>query len=948
MILSIGSAQAQFVISETCVPSPYCAENGTVFSDMAGSTATGWLWTFSNGQSATTRSTIQPFITPGKYSATLTRTFADGSSTTETQSFTIGTLPPDFTNWEIEKTICPGEILELDPYKGSTPPPGATYLWAPNGETTQTIQVDKSDCYSVQVTILNDPNDPNSACTLENLINVNVCQEPANQQGAKWFFGENAGLDFSNSPPTPITDGKLNTPEGTSSISNTKGDLMFYSDGISVFDKDGNVMPCSSGPCQPLPGSPTSTQSVLIVPQPTCKGCEYLYNVFTTSEINGTKLLTVSTVDMRQNSGNGAIISQNTTLQQPTTERLASVRNDADSSYWIISHDSGTNLFRIFHSTTAGLIETGTQALGMAHDTPEKGEGYMKFSSSPNSNGERLLAIVIPGPPNNYVEIFTFNDETGVLTFNRTLDLGPAPPKAYGVEFSPDGEKLFVSFQGDGTEPSSLRQYDITIADDQSVVDLAEVLDTSPTEKYGALQLAGDGKIYMAIEGSTSLAVIGDPNGGQIAGVDYERVGVQLGGKKSQLGLPNMVANFSQQSSGSGFQAEGFCTGVPTSFEAGPICDPLEDISYVWDFGDGTVMPSKDAQIDHTYTAPGNYTVTLTQTNQCTVVTTSQVITIYETPLPISLPDIIEVLCDDETLLDMGVVANGYVWIFNGKVVGRGKTLNVKKNQQGKYVAIAYNDPDANCYSEKVIDVFFRTVAPFDLGPDLAICRNTTETILAPGNSWASYLWNTGATSSSIIVSQAGNYEVEVTDRNGCKAKDNILVTELPFPKTNLLPQYFICFPDKQTLSLDATGTNIVEYSWTPTGSKSPIITVDEAGIYEVTLKNTSGCLATEKIEAVEQCEPRFFIPDAFTPDGQGQNETLEVFGAYFKNFTIRIYNRWGEVIFASDDYENKWDGTYKGLMVQPGAYPYVITYEALYFPDRAPVVKRGSVMLIR
>ncbi len=262
--------------------------------------------------------------------------------------------------------------------------------------------------------------------------------------------------------------------------------------------------------CEPLLGSHTSTESVLIVPQPTCRGCEYLYNVFTTSDIQGTKYLTVSVVDMRRNNGKGAIIEQNTTLQQPTTERLAAVENKKDSTYWVVSHDYGTNKFRIFHATTGGLTETSSPELGMAHDSLNKAEGYMKFSAADSTTGERRLAVVIPGPPTNYVELFKFNDSTGVLTYDKIINLGPAPPIAYGIEFSSSGEKMYVTFQGDGKTKSYLKQYDLTFSD-STLVESALVIDSSATQKYGALQMASDGKIYMAVDGSDYLAVIGKP-----------------------------------------------------------------------------------------------------------------------------------------------------------------------------------------------------------------------------------------------------------------------------------------------------------------------------------------------------------------------------------------------------------------------------------------------------
>jgi gliding motility-associated-like protein len=103
-------------------------------------------------------------------------------------------------------------------------------------------------------------------------------------------------------------------------------------------------------------------------------------------------------------------------------------------------------------------------------------------------------------------------------------------------------------------------------------------------------------------------------------------------------------------------------------------------------------------------------------------------------------------------------------------------------------------------------------------------------------------------------------------------------------------------------------------------GSDTSDITVDQEGQYIVRATNKEGCVTEQATEVIDKCEPRFFIPDAFTPDGEGHNEILEIFGAYYTNFSIRIYNRWGEVIYATTNLEARWDGTYKGLKVQPGA----------------------------
>ena len=936
------NAQAPFVVKGQCMQNPDCDADSTTFSDTL-STAIAWRWNFGEGGAVDTRRIAQhSYASPGTYNVTLNRTLQGGATQTITQQVLIGALPPQFQEWKTDTTICPGEKITLDPYPSGAPD-GAKYIWYPKGDTTQTLEVDSSGCYSVEVIV--------NGCKIQDRINVKICMEPAGQEGAKWFFGGNAGLDFSNNPPTPITDGKVNTPEGTSSIANSKGQLLFYSDGIKIYNKDNEEMTCFGlNACEPLKGSPNSTQSVLIVPQPTCKGCEYLFNVFTTSDINGQKLLTVSVVDMRRNNGKGAIIEQNTTLETPVTEQIVASRNDVDSTYWVIAHGYGNNTFHIYHATEGGLIETATYSLGMSLDSTNKAQGYMKFSAADTTTGERQLAVVIPGPPKNYVELYSFNDSTGVLAYKKTIDLGPAPPTAYGIEFSPTGEKMYVSYQGSGNTKSSLKQYDLTLPD-SLITETAITIDSSSTQKYGSIQIAPDGKIYMAIQGSEYLAVIGEPEGNSLTAIEYERDGVNLGGKNSQLGLPNMVQDFTQESSGPGFEADGFCTNEPTTFQASPICDPIKD-TYSWNFDylkspENFTAPSQQQKTTFTYTQPGTYQVALRASNKCTDTTIIQEIVIYETPSAPNLPAFIDT-CGAYVPLDMGIVAQGYAWINRGRIVGRQRTY--RATSTGDYIAIAYNGPDGECFSSDTVKITLRRPPAFSIGPDTTLCRDSSIVLSVESQRWIEFNWSTGEGTRDITVGSAGTYFVTVKDRNDCYNADTIQVGERPSPVLGLIPEHIICIPDGQSVILDARGVGVLKYEWPHSGDTTQIITVNKEGIYHVLATNKEGCVTDQATSVIDKCEPRFFIPDAFTPDGRGPQSTeqLEVFGAYYTKFNMRIYDRWGEVIFATTEIEARWDGTYKGLKVQPGVYPYVISYEALYFPERAPITKRGSVLIIR
>ena len=1190
-----GQAVPFDVKGKLCIPDVECGADSTNFVDTL-KTATAWRWDFGDpGTGAANTSTLQNpkhvYQTPGPYTVTLTRT-VNGLQETVTKLINIGVPPPQFPNWKRDTMICKEDLgkLVLNPYP-SNAPNGAKYMWFPKGDTTQTLRVDSSGCYSVEVTNA-------EGCTYEDRINVKVCLEPVAQEGAKWFFGNNAGLDFAGGSPQPITDGQIKTPEGTSSISNSKGQLLFYTDGVKIYNKDGVVMVSKDGDTTALGGSPNSTQSALIVPQPTCRGCEYLYYVFTTTEINGKKQFSYSVVDMRRNGGKGEVVEKNIVLNDNTTERIASVRNDRDSTYWVVTHDYNSNRFKIYHATKGGLQESGVFPLGSSQDTTSKAEGYMKFSTA-DSTGMRRLAVVVPGPPRNLVEIYNFNDSTGALSGPTTVDLGPAPPKAYGVEFSQDGTKMYVSLQkGEGsadTTLSKLWQFDISLADSARIADSKILIDSSATQVYGALQIGSDGRIYLAIKDSPFLGVINVPDEDSQEEVRFVRNGISLGGKFSQLGLPNFVQNFTEPSTGPGFTYADTCSNQATNFQASPLCDPIKD-SYTWNFGDGSApMTGQNQQVQHTYRMPGTYSVSLRLTNRCKDTTITQRITIVATPDPISLRSPIDT-CTNRLVLDAGVQAEQYLWIRNGQPISREKTITLRPNGgSGRYDVIAANGIEGQCFVRGTTQITLRQPPAYSLGPDTSLCVgggnvvlnakptptnwnkfqwSTGETtqlitvrtpgiysvqvtintgtpqacvnedtiqvralpkarlqaVLTPptgcttrdgtiaigsitpngnynyswfgagdmplpstgntlsnlgegtykvrltGNSavcatdssfnlrviktlrlqptivnarctlpssgainlntlagtptryvWTNalgttignnapllnnllpgkynvvvtdaggcdttlrditvgmtpekflslgpdrkkcigdtalliptlpalagnrYRWSTGDTTTRISVSRAGTYTLTVTNSvTGCTDTDDFVYSLAPRPTYDLTKEVGLCDIDagsSATLIIRPTSPNATFFWLSPLEVGTPRVSVSRIGTYLVRISNPEGCVLIDTARVVVRCEPRIYIPDAFSPNGDGRNDVLDVYGDHLSDFDLKIFNRWGEVIFHTTDMNQKWDGTYRGSSYPPMSYPYVVSFKSEFFPDRPRASQRGAVLLIK
>ena len=123
------------------------------------------------------------------------------------------------------------------------------------------------------------------------------------KQANIWYFGQGAGVDFNFSPPRALTDGILYTLEGCSTFSNSDGELLFYSDGTIVYDKNHNIMNYTNGnPGNNLLGDSSAAQSGMIIPKPLNNDIYYL---FTVTDNNSTTGFNVYTIDMSLNGGNG-------------------------------------------------------------------------------------------------------------------------------------------------------------------------------------------------------------------------------------------------------------------------------------------------------------------------------------------------------------------------------------------------------------------------------------------------------------------------------------------------------------------------------------------------------------------------------------------------------------------------------------------------------------------
>lgn len=190
-------------------------------------------------------------------------------------------------------------------------------------------------------------------------------------------------------------------------------------------------------------------------------------------------------------------------------------------------------------------------------------------------------------------------------------------------------------------------------------------------------------------------------------------------------------------------------------------------------------------------------------------------------------------------------------------------------------------------------------------------CEGTTAILTASGGT--NYLWSNASSSNTTTISAGGNYTVTVTDINGCSSTASSIVTESPqLGSFTLADTVTNCYA--QPVTLDATTANASSYLWS-TNESTPTITASTSGVYTVTVTNSCGT-QTHSVEAVvEVCACDFVLPSAFTPNGDATNDDYKIafLCQNISSFTMRIYNRWGEKVFESNDYTIGWDGKYKG-----------------------------------
>ncbi|HEY6504611.1 MAG TPA: gliding motility-associated C-terminal domain-containing protein [Chitinophagaceae bacterium] len=684
----------------------------------------------------------------------------------------------------------------------------------------------------------------------------------AQQQEANiWYFGRFLGMDFNGGAPVPLNDGLLNTTEGVATISDPNGNLLFYTDGITIRNRLHQVMPNGTG----LFGNVSSTQSGVIVPwinDPT------RYYVFTVDAQSGPNGLRYSVVNMTLAGGNGDVELKNVPLQSPVVEKVTAVKHCNNRDIWVLTHGSASDAYYAFLVTTAGvnatpvISNTGSVLPGVVppSSTDSSSLGYLKASP----DGKKIAAAHWTVN----VDVSDFNNATGVVSNSYGLFSATDPYYlSYGVEFSPDSRlvytTVFYTDPANAQRRNALFQYDATLGSAAAVIASKQVIsqNSDPIQTYAALQVAPDGKMYMAKNTYKHIASISNPNV-YGPGCVFTTNAIQwtLASQSSSFGLPTFIQSYFYPLDSFTYVVN--CPGSTVNFNYTP---PAGVSSVLWNFGDpasGANNSSVQNNPVHIFSAPGVYNVELIKFTNCGPDTLRKQVSTSGISINLG-PDTL--VCGGSSVLLNSTAAgstNTFLW-QDGST-----NPTFLATTAGLYWVQASNS--MGCTSRDSINVTFKPIPFYSLGADTAICQNDTITLNATVTSATSYLWSNGATTSSINAYQAGIYWCDV-NKEGCIFRDSLAITAvIPRPVVNLGNDISVC--GITPILLDATNPNCT-YLW-QNGSTNPTLSATVSGLYWVQVRNNTGCITRDSINIAFNSIPVFNL-GADTAICQGDSLTL-------------------------------------------------------------------------
>lgn len=606
------------------------------------------------------------------------------------------------------------------------------------------------------------------------------------QNAAKrWYFGNGAALNFNSGMPVLQAGCAITTSMGCSSISDASGNTLFYTDGVNVYNQMNAVMANGGG----LPGS-NAFQSALIIKQP---GTSTLYYVFTVGALGSGNGLYYSVVDMALATGMGSVTIKNVLLHSDCRDKLSAGLHCNGGDVWIVS---------AAYSSTAAFVACAVSATGVGAPVitptstavmPVLGIGQIKIS--PNSHKLGVVSYAAPGTSCSIdVRIFNFDNTNGIVLSNNVATVmyytygGSSANCAntfYGCEFSQDSRYLYTSYVN---QISRIDLCSLPIISNGLLPNI-ENFNVYDTTSKRSMQLATDGRIYVAKNGKASLGAINTPT--SLFTASYSSMAISLNTYTCQWGLPNIPGYLFEQKPLPTFSyslTSGNC--LTAFFNPNPVCasSGYSISSYQWNFGEpssGAANTSFQSNPVHFYSAPGTYSVTMIRYFLCNGSDTLRQVLNVTAPV-IAIVNSPSVCYASSATVQVNAASNAMNYLWSP---GSQTTAIANFTSSGIYTVTVTDPGNGYCTVSATTAVQVVSLTSSAIVSSVICAGAATgaaSLIVAGGSGSYQYFWSGSAASSSIASQLSGGaYSITVLD-NSFLCTHSAVVTVLQPPVLQL------------------------------------------------------------------------------------------------------------------------------------------------------------------
>lgn len=649
----------------------------------------------------------------------------------------------------------------------------------------------------------------------------------AQHEGNTWYFGYHAGVSFVGGTPQALTDGSINQYEGVATISDRSGNLLFYSEGLNVYNANHAIMPNGGG----LLGTQSTTQTV-IVP---AIAQDSLFYLFYADALSGSSMIWYSVVDMRSNGGLGDVVMKNMPLDSNFTEKMCVVKHANGVDSWLITHVRNSQDFRAYLINCGGIQPNPVvSSVGSMHNTVV---GYLKASCD-----GRKLALTLGSQGN--VEVMRFDPSTGEI-YSPLVLAGLADP--YGIEFSANGQLLYVTTDNMFSE---VLQFDLNAGNAVAVMGSRFQVSLSNFGSYTAIQRGPDGKLYIGKSLGSHLATIAQPDimGG---GCGFNDQGLFLQGKMCFHGLPNTYEAYPHpwlDTVRFQLSAVEICIGQSVQVNDQSSFRPDKAKFWISQIGVGVVDSLQGMNGQFLPNQPGQYQISYMVERSCMKDTLHQFLLVRSLP-SFSLGND-TVVCGGSSVQIAANTPLATTW-WNGATTN---SMNI--SAPGAYWAEV---SDGLCAARDTVSVDFKAIPNFAMEAQLTGCEGASLDIgpaLPMAGSWQ---WSHGVSGAQAMVSQPGTYTLTRT-LDGCSFDAQVQVAFLPNPIVQMPQAVWLCEQADLVLQADVK----CDYLQWNTGETTSAIHVNAPGIYSVTAF-AQGCVGTATTEVHLQQLPSLELPNDVT-----------------------------------------------------------------------------------